>query len=305
MASEETVGAEGTDFADPAELNAEGEAASSWDEYKRDPSHTELKHFKGRSGSIAISGVPGDTVTINVRVERTGYDPAEASATYTIKKISFAASSRKNPINPDETAAKDKDEKDGYIYSDPINVGEDSYVVKYTEAVSYNGIKHIEAGGRGGKSKAADVEVIIIKNVTETISSGYKVKFKNNQYVNGYKGKSAPSFTLTWKGKANKALKAAFKGKSFSFSILPAELIESKLSVKKALVKNGRIKLSGLKYSGGSKAVKLKPQKGSKGDYAATVSDNSIILTGVNNFYGTAVIPAQVSEPKEKEEKEE
>ncbi len=265
-----------------------------------DPDENSIKRYK--SGlQIAIDS----DMTVKAIAVRDGYNKSGIkSATFTVYRKSDMEVSRKEaPVNPtDDRKQQQEETDDGYETSEAITVGEDSYVVKWTRSVSYNGLKHIEVGGKGGKSKATDMDIFILKNGTEEIRNGFKVKFRNNQYVNGYKGKPAPYFSLTFKGKGNKAVKQAFKSLKFEFDILPAELMASKLSVKKAVVKNGKIKLSGLKYSGGAKAVKLKPQKGSKGDYTATLSDNSIILTGVNNFYGTAVISAQVSEPKEEKE---
>ena len=88
-----------------------------------------------------------------------------------------------------------------------------------------------------------------------------------------------------------KDVKKAFKRLNFSFDILPAEFTSGKVSVKKAEYKKGKLKLKGLSYTGGAKKIKLKIQKGSKGDFTATLSGNSAIIKGVNNFTGRVEIP--------------
>nr|MCR4891874.1 hypothetical protein [Lachnospiraceae bacterium] len=98
--------------------------------------------------------------------------------------------------------------------------------------------------------------------------------------------------------------KTFFKKTKFEFDIAPVQITEENIYIKKnPKVKNGKIKVSGLKFDNGTKKIGMKLSKdGTKGDFTATLSDNSIVIEGINNYTGGAVLEADIQESKTKNE---
>jgi len=180
---------------------------------------------------------------------------------------------------------------DGFRTSEII-VNGDKYMVRWTGTVSFNGTKHVETGGKGGK-KTKDISIEVTRNGTDISSSSYKADFKNNVYVNGYKGKGSPFFILKFRGKGQKQVNKVFKKNKFEFEIKPAEISDTNVIYKKISLKSGTVKIKGLKYTGGVRNVKMKAAKGNKGDYRAESAENIVIIHGVNNYTGEARIKTQ------------
>lgn len=160
--------------------------------------------------------------------------------------------------------------------------------VSYDAAVTYDGRKHIEVGGKASGSKAADVTVSIniVKDGKVVTPKKVKLGFKLNKdaTVSGAKALAAKpkkkdkqayftvkvTFDKTFKKENKAAVKAitkALKGQFFSFEIQKADLAALSMNAVKAKVKklpaNGtpdaKTKVSGLKFD-----VKFMAKKGEK-----------------------------------------
>jgi len=172
-----------------------------------------------------------------------------------------------------------------------VQIGKTGYKVKYTSSVSYNGVKHMQKGGKASKTKAADIEVKLYDpNGKELSASDYKVTFKNNKDASGTK---KPYFTVKLKGKVDKSIKQAFKDTKMEFTIMPCDLGKLKLSNYNVQEKNGELKISGLSYVNetGKKIALKQVGKSGKGDFKIEGSDPSkYVIRGINNYCGTIAV---------------
>nr|MCR4892285.1 chitobiase/beta-hexosaminidase C-terminal domain-containing protein [Lachnospiraceae bacterium] len=239
--------------------------------------------------TVVMDASPDTTMTIKAIAVLDGYESSSSSASYEIYDDFVLAEAE--TVTEEEKTEEKKEEVSPYK-TETVTVGDDSFVITWTASVSYNGKKHIETNKAGSKSKENDITVEVKKNGEILSASVYKVKFKNNKFVTGYNRKPAPTFSLSFKGKAYKEAKKAFKKKTFEFDIMPCTLTEDNVVVKKVLLKNGKLKFSGLKYNNGQKKFSLKASKGNKGDYTAEISADgkSAIITGVNNFFSSVTL---------------
>lgn len=177
-----------------------------------------------------------------------------------------------------------------------VNIGNTGYKVTYTSAVSYNGLKHIEKGGKPSRSKARDMMVSLYgPDGKEMSPTAYKLTFKNNTNVNG---KKKPYFTVKLKGKVDKTTKKAFKKTKIYFDITPLDISTVTL-IPKTKTKNGAVQIKKLWfYAPTGKKISLKKYKKNKGDY----SENGvreiggakyITIKGYGNLTGTTEVPAK------------
>ena len=166
-----------------------------------------------------------------------------------------------------------------------IRVGDEEYKVKYTAEVVYNGVNHIQKGGKTSKTKVGDIDVVLYDpNGKEVSPSDYKLTFKNNKNAVGSK---TPYFTAKLKGKVDKNIKQAFKDTKMEFTITPCDISNLKLSEYKIKEKNGTLKISGLSYVNETgKKIKLKQAgKTGKGDFKIEGTDkDNYTICGINNY---------------------
>ena len=209
---------------------------------------------------------------------------------------------------PEKTTPTWSSNTDAYWYRYTVSVDStegafirtNTYRIFVTRTVSYNGKKHALSGSKEGKKKTADIEVIVFLNGEQVDPKLYGVTFKNNLYCNGFGGlrnvetngqKSGyvPEFKLKFKFK-NKALKQdkkAFRNKYFKFNISPIDLSTGEVT-HSGVTKTG-LKKPVFKTAEGAE-IKMRTSA-KKGDYSLTWSGDQLLLSGMNNFTGTVVIP--------------
>ena len=181
--------------------------------------------------------------------------------------------------------AENKDVLDGNLIT--MKIGTTGYKVVYTKSVSFNGVKHIEKGGKTSKAKIGDIEVTLYDKDGKMVSPGlYKLSFKNNKDATGGK---TPFFTIKLKGKADKSVKQAFKDTKLEFEIKPLDLGSIKLSP--VITDKGGVMIKGLSFVNETgKNVKLKPVSAGKGDYSIEGSINGtakyVVIKGNGNYTG-------------------
>ncbi len=221
--------------------------------------------------------------------------------------------SEDGPKNPDNAPTPEKVLKN--TSSETLNAGQDTVTVSWNSYTLFDGRKHFAAGSlRNGEtdrrkdstSKAFDIGVVITRNGEAIDPSLIRIKTKNNKSasvsIDGVTAiitdqKKKPSFTVKISGKENKDLNDAFKGKSFSFGIIPAELKGSNTTFDKVKTgKDGKVKIKKLTFkpadpSGKTslKPLKLKSnKKEEKTDYVTeTDPDGRLKVVGRNNYYGS------------------
>ncbi len=165
-----------------------------------------------------------------------------------------------------------------------LSIGSTGYTISYTGTVSFNGVSHIEKGGKTSKKKAGDIEIKLIDPSGSEVTSGYKVKFKNNRNASD----NGAYFTIKMKG-VDKSVKNAVKAEKFYFRINPLDLSKVTLEAKKV----SEAKIRGLSFTNETGAkIKLKPAKGSKGDFSIKgLSGNFVMIEGQGNYTGNGLVP--------------
>jgi len=173
--------------------------------------------------------------------------------------------------------------------------GSDRYEISWTDSVPYTGCPHTAYGIRK-KNATPDVKVVVKKNGQEINSSEYKLKFKNNKFISGYKGKSPELYVKLSKScgkEAAKALKKVPLGFEIRKCDLSRDLDTSKFEVGTNSYGDKVRKLYDLFDKTTGNPVKLKLSKdGVKGDVIAEIYDSgrdtvTVTLRGINNCTGT------------------
>ena len=185
----------------------------------------------------------------------------------------------------------------GYGLSEHASVvcGNDTYEVSWTKSVPYTGYPHI-AYGTVKNHATPDVQIEVKKNGTTLHPADYKIKFKNNKFLSGYRGKYPEFYVILGRG-ADRMAKSTLKKSPMRFDIRKADL-SSDLDLSKFEPALNRYwdrvtRLYDIYDRFTGSPVKYKISKdGVKGDIRATVEDHgkyiTIILEGINNCTGTA-----------------
>lgn len=177
-----------------------------------------------------------------------------------------------------------------------VNIGDNTYTVYLTAAVSYNGRRHVRNTVVASKKYSPDLTVSVYRNGKLLDSRYYTLKYGNNLNVNGY-GKEgiSPYIRVNLKNvkglKQDKKVLASYK---FKFTIKPVDISKAQLTVKKIRVTNGtKVKLGTPKAKLDGLSISLKAQSSKNpltGVYKATASGNVITVSGVNNFTGSTTL---------------
>ncbi len=166
-------------------------------------------------------------------------------------------------------------------------IGDTGYSVTYTDIVTYNGTAHIGEGGKASKKKSCDIMVKLFDpSGSEINSADYKLSFKKNKDAS----EDQAYFTIKLK-KGEKSVKKALKSEKIIFRIKQLDLSKATLEAKKANEK----KITGLTFTNeaGTK-IKMKPFKGSKGDYEIKEANESFVtIAGKGNCTGEVKIPVK------------
>ncbi len=199
-----------------------------------------------------------------------------------------------DPDNPDPTPNPNPTVVTGGSYT--FDLGSEKYEISWTNSVPYTGCAHALYGTRK-KNTTPDIQVSVKKNGQELSRSDYKVKFKNNKYVSGYKGKYPELYIKLSKNcgkQASKALKAIPLGFEIRKCNLSKDLDLSRFDVGLNRYGDRVTKLYDIYDKTTMTPVKLKLSKdGYKGDIIADIRDNgrdavTVTLQGINNCTGTA-----------------
>ncbi len=171
--------------------------------------------------------------------------------------------------------------------------GPDTYDVSWTTSVPYTGYPHIMQGTVKNRA-TPDVKIVVKKNGESLHPADYKIKFKNNKFVSGTKGKY-PEFYVMLGRNADKTAKANLKKTPMRFDIrktdISRDLDMSKFDVGLNKYWDRVTKLYDIYDKTTGSPTKFKLSKdGVRGDIVATVQDNrsyiTITLRGINNCTG-------------------
>ena len=174
-------------------------------------------------------------------------------------------------------------------------IGDLSFEYRYTDNVSYN----------GKKQKLSDFTVNG-ESAGSTLSGNIifkKVRYKNNKAAG--EGKATPVFKAatgadTSVKKAVKAINKEFKTDPLLFTISQCALDNSTLSGTVVYYKNtGKWRFNLKELNPDGTYTKLKYRTNDRGDFTVDSSslnseNNTVTITGINNFTGTAVIPVTI-----------
>ncbi|MBQ3786035.1 MAG: hypothetical protein II799_02060 [Lachnospiraceae bacterium] len=173
--------------------------------------------------------------------------------------------------------------------------GSDRFDIDWTESVPYTGYPHLTFGNQKN-NVTPDISVVIKKNGQVLDSSEYKLKFKNNKFVSGYKGKYPEIYVKLSKSCSREASKALRKV-PLGFEIRKCDLSKD-VNIGGFYLATNRgsdkvTKLYGIREKYSLSPTKYKLSKdGNKGDVIAEIHEsgsNAVTITvkGINNCTGS------------------
>ena len=180
-----------------------------------------------------------------------------------------------------------------------FTVDSNTYEVRLTKSVSFNGRRHVAKWAKNTAKQCPDLDIQLYRNNQLVESGYYTVKYYNNLNVNGYnKELVTPYITINLKNvypfKTDRKQVAA---KKFGFSILPVDIAKVQFTPKKvrvATTKNGvKVTLNSptAKISGVSFKVTAQGAKNPRtGYYTVSYVDKKVVVYGVNNFSGSVTL---------------
>jgi hypothetical protein len=174
--------------------------------------------------------------------------------------------------------------------------GSDRYEITWTDSVPYTGCPHV-AYGSGKNGATPDVQVAVKKN-GQTLDAGlYKLKFKDNRFVNGYKPGKSPHFYVKLHKSCGKDAQKALKSVPLGFEIrkcdVSSDLDYTYFDIATNNYMDRVVRLYDICDRVTGRPVKLKLSRdGYKGDLKAELRESGrnelqVVLTGINNCTGT------------------
>lgn len=189
---------------------------------------------------------------------------------------------------------------DSSLNSYEVSVNGNTYEIRLTKSVSYNGKRHVRKTAKATKTQSPDLTLEVYRNGQLVDPGYYTVKYYNNQNVNGY-GRDGvkPCLTVIPRnvhpfGPDRKVLART----GFVFNILPIDISKVNFVSNRVKVKttaNGlRVTMGNATAKVDGQKLKLSPQ-GSKnprtGAFVASYSsDGKVTVYGVNNYSGSTSI---------------
>lgn len=246
---------------------------------------------------LMASSVPAVGVFANEAVsDNIATDETLASETSIIEDLSCVGTEREDAISASEASSSNT----GGMRKYTISANKNTYVVRITQSVVYNGKYHVINTAKETQKQSPDLTLEVYRNGSFVKPGDYSVKYHNNLNINNYgaprterRGRIVilnpiiPHLNVILKNRSPyKDDREIVARKKIIFKIAPVDISTVNFTVKKVrLTDDGTMSFSPT-VTIDDKKFKVTPQA-----YSARYSSNGkITVNGVNNFTGSVTI---------------